>query len=136
MTATGRYHLVDGYLRNIPVGTKAEDILATLVPKEYITINSGGKSVSGAVGTGMTVDFAPGGKVAQTAVIVVTGDVNGDGKVTMSDMLQIRSHILGRSEMKGAYLQASDLNNDGKISMSDFLQTLSVVLGRSELQPN
>ena len=136
MTATGRYRLVDGYLRNIPVGTKAEDILATLVPKEYITINSGGKAVSGPVATGMTVDFAPGGKVTQTAVIVVTGDVNGDGKVTLTDMVQIRSHLLGRTTLKGAYLQAADLNGDGKVTLTDFVQCLSAVLGRSTIEPN
>jgi len=136
MTATGSYRLVDGYLRVIPAGTTAEEILATLVPRDYIAIHSGGKAVTGAVGTGMTVDFAPDGTVKQTAVIVVTGDVNGDGKITLTDMVQIRAHLLGRSTLTGASLEAADLDGNGQITLTDFVQCLSAVLGRSTVKPN
>ena len=136
MTATGPYRLADGYLRAIRAGTTAEEIQATLVPKEYIAIHRGGKAVSGAVGTGMTVDFAPDGSVKQSVAIVVTGDVNGDGKATLTDMVQIRSHLLGRTTLQGAYLQAADINGDGKLTLTDFVQCLSAVLGRSTVEPN
>ena len=136
MTATGSYRLVDGYLRVIPAGTTAEEILATLVPAEYIAVHSGGKTVTGAVGTGMTVDYAPNGSVVQSAVIVVTGDVNGDGKITLTDMVQIRSHLLERSTLKGASLEAADIDGNGKITLTDFVQCLSAVIGRSTVKPN
>ena len=136
MVATGDYQLKDGYLRVIPAGTTAKDILATLTPEKYITIHKGSETVTGTVGTGMTVDFAPDGKVIQTAVIVVTGDVNGDGAVTLTDMVQIRAHLLGRSTLKGAAVQAADLNGDGQMTLTDFVQSLSAVLGRSKIKPN
>ena len=136
MVATGDYQLKDGYLRVIPAGTTAKAILATLTPEKYITIHKGSETVTGTVGTGMTVDFAPDGKVIQTAVIVVTGDVNGDGAVTLTDMVQIRAHLLGRSSLKGAAAQAADLNGDGQMTLTDFVQSLSAVLGRSKIKPN
>ena len=135
MTATGSYRLADGYLRVIPAGTTAQQILDTLVPRESIAIHSGSTVVTGAVGTGMTVDFAPNGQVVQTAVIVVTGDVNGDGKITLTDMVQIRSHLLGRTTLKGAYLQAADLNGDGSLTLTDMVQLRAFMLGRSQIIP-
>jgi len=136
MAATGSYRLVDGYLRVIPAGTTAEQILDKLTPRDFITIRSGGEAVTGAVATGMTVEFAPAGEVTQSVAIVVTGDVNGDSAVTLTDMVQIRAHLLSRKELKGAYLEAADLNGDGNVTLTDFVQSLSAVLGRSTIQPN
>ena len=135
MVSNGTYHLVDGYLRAIPAGTTAEDILSSLTPREYITIHKDGKAVTGKVGTGMTVDFAPEGKVIQSVAIVITGDVNGDGNVTLTDMVQIRAHLLGRSTLKGAALQAADLNGDGQLTLTDMVQLRSYMLGRSKITP-
>jgi Ca2+-binding EF-hand superfamily protein len=84
----------------------------------------------------MTVEFAPAGEVTQSVAIVVTGDVNGDSAVTLTDMVQIRAHLLSRKELKGAYLEAADLNGDGNVTLTDFVQSLSAVLGRSTIQPN
>ena len=135
MVSNGTYHLVDGYLRAIPAGTTAEDILSSLTPREYITIHKDGKAVTGKVGTGMTVDFAPEGKIIQSVAIVITGDVNGDGNVTLTDMVQIRAHLLGRSTLKGAALQAADLNGDGQLTLTDMVQLRSYMLGRSKITP-
>ena len=136
MVSTGSYKLEGDYLRVIPVGTTAETILSHLTPGEHITVRKGGQVVTGAVGTGMTVEFAPGDTVLQSAAIVVTGDVNGDGAVTLTDMVQIRSHLLGRTTLSGAAAQAADLNGDGELTLTDFVQSLSAVLGRTKIKPN
>ena len=136
MVPTGAFSLTDGYLRTIPVGTTAQEILNALEPHEYITIRQGGETVTGKVGTGMTVDFIVDGNVIQSAVIVVTGDVNGDGDITLTDMVQIRSHLLGRSSLKDAFAEAADLNGDDELTLTDFVQTLSAVLGRTTIKPN
>ncbi len=136
IVASGEYRLVDGYLRAIPAGTTAREILDTLSPKEYIAVHRGGDKVTGTVGTGMTVDLTVDGETVQSVQIVVTGDVNGDGAVTLTDMVQIRAHLLERSTLKGAAYQAADLNGDGQLTLTDFVQSLSAVLGRSKIKPN
>ena len=136
IVSSGTYRLADGYLRAIPVGTTAKTIVSTLTPEKYITVHQGDKTVTGAVGTGMTVDLVVDGSLIQSATIVVTGDVNGDGAVTLTDMVQIRAHLLGRSTLKGAAAQAADLTGDGQLSLTDFVQSLSAVLGRSKIKPN
>ena len=135
MAASGPYRLADGYLRCIPIGTTAGEILDTLSPRDYITINQDGQPVTGAVATGMAVDFTVDGALIQQVAIVVTGDVNGDGRVTLTDMVQIRAHLLGRDILDGAALQAADLDGNGQITLTDFVQCLSAVLGRSTIEP-
>ena len=44
-----------------------------------------------------------------------TGDVNGDGEVTISDVNFLLDFILSETE----YLESADLNNDGEIGISD-----------------
>lgn len=64
----------------------------------------------------------------QSLVAVVTGDVNGDGKITISDMLMIKTHVLG-TELTGVAVDAGDVNGDGKLSMSDYLMVKTYLLG-------
>ena len=49
------------------------------------------------------------------------GDVNGDGKVSMMDLLVLRKYIAGITELTEAQMKAADVNNDGKVSMMDVL---------------
>ena len=56
--------------------------------------------------------------------------------LTLTDMVQIRSHLLGRTTLSGAAAQAADLNGDGELTLTDFVQSLSAVLGRTKIKPN
>ncbi len=61
------------------------------------------------------------GVVTDEAVIVVGGDVNGDGQVSAADYMAMRTSITGVSgEFKGAFAEASDMNGDGQFSASDY----------------
>ncbi len=63
---------------------------------------------------------------------VVIGDVNGDGNVTITDMLLIKAHILKKSTLTGAYATAADANGDKKISIDDFIRIKAKVLGKGD----
>ena len=54
-------------------------------------------------------------------VIVVVGDVNGDGRLTSSDYLLLKRHIVVEEVLTGAYLKAGDMNLDGKVTPADYL---------------
>ncbi len=130
------YPISDGYLRAIPTTTSTADVLSTLLPKDAITIHQGTSAGGKLAGTGMTVEYTVNGEVKQTLTLVVTGDVNGDGKCTLTDMVQLQSHILERQVLTGAREQAMDLNGDGKVTLTDMVQMTAVILGKSELKPN
>ena len=61
--------------------------------------------------------------------MIIKGDVNGDGKITVEDQLMIRAHILGHITLTGDALIAADTNNDGEIKVTDILKIQRHLLG-------
>ncbi len=57
------------------------------------------------------------------------GDVNGDGRITTLDALDILKHIVGLSTLDENQLISADLTGDGNITSSDALQILMIVVG-------
>ncbi|MBR2153951.1 MAG: dockerin type I repeat-containing protein [Bacteroidaceae bacterium] len=57
----------------------------------------------------------------------VIGDVNGDGKVDISDYIGIANHILGNTP-EGFNAIAADVNDDGQIDISDYIGVANIIL--------
>ena len=69
------------------------------------------------------------GKTSELSIIVY-GDTNGDGKITIGDYAKIKSQILGKISMNGYFLEAADTNKDGKITIGDYAKVKSYILGK------
>lgn len=135
---SGVFKVSDGKLSKIAPGTRVSGLKANLSPRNKIKIlDRYGNEVpdSAAVGTGMLAVLASGGNTVQTLTIVVTGDVNGDGSVSISDMLAVKAHILGKSKLSGVWAEAADASGDGGISITDFIQSKAHILGKSAITP-
>lgn len=134
---SGTYTVKNGYLSKIPVGTTVHQLLAGLNERAYIRIvdKNGAPVASGPVTTGMTALLTVDGVERQRVGVVVTGDVNGDGGISITDMLAIKSKILKKSELSGCYAQAADTNGDGNLSITDFIQIKSHILKKSTIIP-
>ena len=61
--------------------------------------------------------------------LIVTGDLNGDGKITMPDISIIKKAYLKIITLDNKYIKASDMNNDGQFTMSDISRIKKVYLG-------
>ena len=130
------HNVSDDTISKIAAGISSSEFLSALNEQEYCKVFSKGSAVSAdtKVGTGMTVSVVDGDKVNATYTIIVTGDVNGDGSITISDMLAVKSHILGKTELKDEYATAGDTNGDGTISITDFLQQKAQILGKGDIE--
>lgn len=64
-----------------------------------------------------------------STVKVKKGDTNGDNKITLSDLANIRLHLLGKYVLKGNNALAADTNSDGKISLTDLANVRLHLLG-------
>lgn len=133
---TDAYTIRDGYLRAIVIGTALTDLQSKLVPSEFITIDKGTSSADGVAATGMEVVYAVDGETLQTLTVVVTGDVNGDGAISITDLVQINNHLLKKSTLTGAAASAADVNADGVISITDLVQVNNHLLKKSTITPN
>lgn len=64
-----------------------------------------------------------------TTAADIVGDVNGDGKVTVMDLLKVRKAILGMTQLTEAEKEAADINENGKIDVIDLLRIQKIILG-------
>ena len=91
----------------------------------YTIYNGSTKVTSGLVGTGMTAVSS-----SATVTVVVTGDVSGDGKITITDVVKLQKSVVGSGSLSGAYAKAADINGDGKVTITDVVQAAQVTVGQ------
>ena len=72
--------------------------------------------------------------VQETAAAQATGqkkgDCNGDGSVTILDLMLINKQVLGQNVLNGAALKAADMNGDGKITSADASAVQKAIFGQ------
>ena len=120
---SGYLCLEEGYIRHLAPGVTLEQLNKLSLPGDLTADTE-------IVGTGTILQSAAAG---QSLTAVVTGDVNGDGDASITDMLMLKGHILG-TELTGAGLAAGDVNRDGDVSISDFLAIKSYLLEMSRIE--
>jgi beta-N-acetylglucosaminidase len=59
--------------------------------------------------------------VEDVEVVVLKGDVNGDGKVTVTDLVMLHLTLSGVSTFDEFVSRNADMNSDGKISITDLV---------------
>ena len=131
------YTVSNGTISKIPTGTTVSAFLSKINDSQYAKVYKDGQEVTGdaVIATGMVIRLQDGSYSKASATIVVTGDTSGDGKITVTDMLAIKAHILKKSTLSDAYAQAADTSGDSAISITDFLQLKAHILGKSNVTP-
>ena len=78
--------------------------------------------------TGMKIVISLNSQVAEY-IAVVSGDINGDGQITATDLTRMKNHILEKTTLTNIGLKAADLNNDGQITAAELTKIKKYVLG-------
>lgn len=111
-----------GRMTGITPGTTIADLAKVCLPGDLTASQTN-------IGTGTVISSA---SANASLTAVVTGDLNGDGNVTITDLLMVKSHILGTGLEELAAI-AGDVNYDGGVSISDFLGIKSNLLGLAHI---
>ena len=132
------FHVQGNSISKVSTGVSADSFIAKLDQAKNVKIYKGNTQVSAttAIGTGMEVKLMNGDTVAKNYTVVVTGDTNGDGAISVTDMIAIKAHVLKKTLLTGAYAEAADTSNDNAISITDFIQIKAQILGKSSIIPN
>lgn len=70
--------------------------------------------------------FVKNGKVYN---VLISGDVNGDGKINSTDFMQVRKAYLNLFTLTSMNSLSADVNFDGKVNSTDFMQIRRHYLG-------
>ena len=114
----------NGVASLVKPGTSVTALLKNFKDSDKLTVYKNGKEIKGneTVGTGCEVRLYKDGKIADKYTIAITGDVNGDGKTTITDYLQIKNRIQSAKPLDKVPEYACDVNGDGKITITDYLK--------------
>lgn len=119
----------DKYISRITKETKLKDYINNLKTNGEITVTKedGTKLTEEEyVGTGMKLTVTK-DKEKIELKISVSGDLNGDGKVTATDLSTINQTILKTTKLENEYKLAADLDENNNITATD-LSTLNKML--------
>ena len=140
----------DGKIDNVEKDTTVKDIKDGLKTDENTTITIKDKdgNVLGdddIIGTGSTVEVSKeiektpegGGEtikdtVKETFTVKVPGDIDGNGKITATDLSRLKDYIMTGTGLDGIYFEAADINGDGKITLTDLSLMKELLLNVKE----
>ena len=93
-----------------------------------------GKAFSGNIGTGTLLKvYDNNEKLVSTYKIILFGDTNGDGDISMMDYVQIRKNIIGTYSFVETFAKAADTSKNGKVDMMDYVQIRKYILKQFEI---
>ena len=116
-------------IKNIPENTTVEFLLQNLQigSDNYRIENNSGETLTEAalVGTGSLL------KINESEIfnIVVTGDTNGDGKISITDLSKLKLHLVKLELLENLSLIGADINQDGETTLTDLSRMKEYLVG-------
>lgn len=122
---SSKYNITDNMIKNVEHDTKLEDFKKKFTTDLVITVKNeeGNELESGTIiKTGMKLVLSD----ASEYDIIVRGDINKDGKVTITDLSKLILQYNGNVgyELTGPMYYAGDLSLDGQITITDISQMI------------
>lgn len=124
------------YIKNVAPSTKVSAITGQIKTFGTVSVvNKSGSTLASTalITTGSKVKITVNG-TTYTYIVVVRGDVTGDGKVLMGDVMKAANYTLDSSVMPNDYDRvAGDVTDDGKVRMGDVMKIANYVLSGGKL---
>ncbi len=118
---------IDSFLKNFSVSNGSIQVMD----------KDGNSKGSGYISTGDKLNLYKDKSLFKAYPIIIYGDINGDGKISLLDMVHIQRQLLEIDNKKGIYFYALDVNNDSKCSLLDMVIMQRHLLGiKSIVQGN
>lgn len=90
------------------------------------------KSSSDYIGTGDRVKVVVNGTTTNY-MVVIYGDVNGDGQINALDLLKVQKHLMGAATLPDPYLTAANIKRSGNVSALDLLKIQKYLMGAANI---
>ena len=118
----------DKYIINIEPNTTVEEFLTKMNTSSNITLEKDAQQLSNeqkvSTGTELTIENSI------KYILVVTGDVTGDGNVNISDLVKLNMHSVGKFNLQNEYILAGDVNHDRNVNIGDIVRLNLYSIGK------
>lgn len=123
-----QYDEEKGFITGISPDSSNDEYLAKFVLGDIYTAEI--ISTNNYVYTGSTVNIYKNGALFKEITNIVSGDTNGDGTLSVLDIVKINNHIVDTSKkLSEIYALAGDYNNDGGLSVLDIVKINNAIVG-------
>ena len=126
------YNVGDEYITKISPETTIETFLNNLETNGNITLYSKDEieesNINELVKTGMKIKVSKNGSEDINLTLVVIGDIDGNGKVTVTDLAAMNQHVLKDINLEGAQLLSADISDNQNITVTDLAAIISLIL--------
>lgn len=127
----------DGMIKTVKIDTsptELKDQLDNDNSKLKIYLSDGTTEYKGdKIGTGMIIKLFKDDSVIDQKIIVVKGDIDGNGIINAIDSLKVVNHIIENEILTGCYKEAADTTNDSVINAIDALKIVNHIIGTISL---
>ena len=113
------------YIYGYPLNTNISTISKAITTKEpkatVTTFNGQGKEKSsGIIASGDIINIKT-DREEKKYIIIIYGDINGDGKITSADYIALKNDIMDVKKLSDLQRIAADANKDGKVNSADYI---------------
>lgn len=117
------YTVKDEKINNVLTNTTVAKFIQNLTVTQANVMRNGGLLENNQlVGTGDIL------KINQkNYTVVVKADPSGDGKTNIMDLMKVKKHVIGSSNLNNLQILASDLNDDGYINIIDIMRFIKII---------
>ena len=130
-----KYEIQDSYVTKVSPNTSVDTFLSDINTNGTTKVfDAQGNEITGStlVGTGSKLEVEFNG-TKHEYVIVVRGDIDGNGKITVTDLSMLNQHIVRRITLTGAREKAADIEYSGRITVTDLSMMNQALVGRITL---
>ncbi len=128
----------EGFLTGISIGTTfkkmAENINKSNSEYRVVIRGADNSELNGdsLITTGCVIEVSDGSGTS-TYTIIIRGDVNGDGKVNLQDLLLVKKNILEMIKLEGNQLKAAQISGETEVTLKTYLAIKKYVLGMQDI---
>lgn len=123
------YNIEDKYINKIKPETLIESFKKNINTnaKQIVIYDKNNKEVTdGKIATGMKLSLDNNKKVF---TLIVTGDINEDGSISITDLVKLKKNIVGLEKLDEVQLKAADIDSNNNITITDLVKLKKALIG-------
>lgn len=62
-------------------------------------------------------------------ILVVTGDINQDGRISVTDLAKLKMHIIEKEVLVDSKYLAADISGEGQVTITDLAKLKKLIIG-------